>query len=55
MADNIVYEQQQQWLHFQNVWFCCTKGLLVRIRSSLLVMILRKCTKHYNYLQAYLH
>jgi hypothetical protein len=28
---------------------------LVSIRSSLLLMIIYKCTKHYNYLQAYLH
>jgi hypothetical protein len=33
----------------------CTKRQLVRTRSSLLVTIFYKFTKHYNYLQAYLH
>jgi hypothetical protein len=32
----------------------CTK-ILVTIRSSLLVIITYQFTKHYNYLQAYLH
>ncbi len=33
----------------------CTNRLLVNFKSSLLLMIIYKCTKHYNYLQAHLH
>ncbi len=33
----------------------CTERLFVRFRSSLFVKIIYKCTKHYNYLHAYLH
>jgi hypothetical protein len=33
----------------------CTERILVSIRSSVLVKIIYKCTKHYNYLHAYLH
>jgi hypothetical protein len=33
----------------------CTKRLPVRIRLSLIVTIIYRCTNHYNYLQAYLH
>jgi hypothetical protein len=33
----------------------CTKRLQVTIRSSLLLMMIYNCIKHYNYLQAHLH
>jgi hypothetical protein len=32
----------------------CTKRLLVNFKSSLLLTIIYKCTKHYDYLQTYL-
>jgi hypothetical protein len=38
---------------FQEV--ATVQRLVVRIRPSLLVMIIFRFTKHYNYLQAYLH
>ncbi len=45
--------------YFKNRFFSaeihCTKRLLVKIRSSLLLTINYECTKHYNYLQAYSH
>ncbi len=37
------------------IWAMCTKRLLVRIRSSLLVTIIYNFAKHNNYLQAHLH
>jgi len=36
-------------------WPACMKRLLVNFKSSLLLVIIYKCTKHYNYLQTHLH
>jgi hypothetical protein len=41
-------------LFYMPMYSICTKKLLVRVRSSLLVTIVFKSTKHFNYLQAYL-
>jgi hypothetical protein len=51
----LVYKQHLDLMTSHTFPILCTKRLLVNFLLSLLLKIIYKCTKHYNYLRTHLH